>query len=145
MLFFAVGLVGIIIAVLLYSLAHTNRRAYGLLSMFVYLYFTAISSVLLFMMLFTDHDVTWCNENILMLNPLVVIPLIQSIVIVFRPKTGLGATRAVFRILLTLALASLTLKGLFPTLFIQENLYVYAMILPTYVAMSVFKERDRHV
>ena len=138
-------LVGIIIAVLLYSLAHTNRRAYGLLSMFVYLYFTAISSVLLFMMLFTDHDVTWCNENLLMLNPLVVIPLIQSIVIVFRPKTGLGATRAVFRILLTLALASLTLKGLFPTLFIQENLYVYAMILPTYVAMSVFKERDRHV
>ena len=108
--------------------------------MFVYLYFTAISSVLLFMMLFTNHDVTWCNENILMLNPLVVIPLIQSIVIVFRPKTGLGATRAVFRILLTLALASLTLKGLFPT-----NLYVYAMILPTYVAMSVFKERDRHV
>ena len=49
-------------------------------------------------------------------------------------------SRSVFRILTVLSLCALALKGLFPQTFCQENLYVFSLVLPVYIAMSLRKE-----
>lgn len=131
---------GLIFAVLLYSFWHVNRKAYALVSTIFYLYLAVISSVLLFMMLFTNHDVTFGNENIIFVNPLILIPLIESIIMIFHKKTHWMLSRSVFRILTVLSLCALALKGLFPQTFCQENLYVFSLVLPVYIAMSLRKE-----
>ena len=131
---------GLIFAVLLYSFWHVNRKAYALVSTVFYLYLAVISSVLLFMMLFTNHDVTFGNENIIFVNPLILIPLIESIIMIFHKKTHWMLSRSVFRILTALSLSTLVLKGLFPETLCQENLYVFALVLPVYIAMSIRKD-----
>ena len=131
---------GLIFAVLLYSFWHVNRKAYALVSTVFYLYFAVISSVLLFMMLFTNHDVTFGNENIIFVNPLLLIPLMESIIMIFHKKTHWMLSRSVFRILTALSLSTLVLKGLFPETLCQENLYVFALVLPVYIAMSIRKD-----
>lgn len=131
---------GLIFAVLLYSFWHVNRKAYALVSTVFYLYLAVISSVLLFMMLFTNHDVTFGNENIIFVNPLILIPFIESIIMIFHKKTHWMLSRSVFRILTALSLSTLVLKGLFPETLCQENLYVFALVLPVYIAMSIRKD-----
>lgn len=131
---------GLIFAVLLYSFWHVNRKAYALVSSVFYLYLAVISSVLLFMMLFTNHDVTFGNENIIFVNPLILIPLMESIIMIFHKKTHWMLSRSVFRILTALSLSTLVLKGLFPETLCQENLYVFALVLPVYIAMSIRKD-----
>lgn len=131
---------GLIFAVLLYSFWHVNRKAYALVSTVFYLYLAVISSVLLFMMLFTNHDVTFGNENIIFVNPLILIPLMESIIMFFHKKTHWMLSRSVFRILIALSLSTLVLKGLFPEMFCQENLCVFALVLPVYIAMSLRKD-----
>lgn len=131
---------GLIFAVLLYSFWHVNRKAYALVSTVFYLYLAVISSVLLFMMLFTNHDVTFGNENIIFVNPLLLIPLMESIIMIFHKKSHWMLSRSVFRILTALSLSTLVLKGLFPETLCQENLYVFALVLPVYIAMSIRKD-----
>lgn len=139
-LVFSSLMTGLIFAVLLYSFWHVNRKAYALVSSVFYLYLAVISSVLLFMMLFTNHDVTFGNENIIFVNPLILIPLTESIIMIFHKKTHWMLSRSVFRILTALSLSTLVLKGLFPETLCQENLYVFALVLPVYIAMSIRKD-----
>ena len=95
-----------------------------------------MSSILVFMMLFTNHDVTYGNENLLVLSPLFVIPLIDSIRLAIKPKSKGRVTVACYRIFSILALAALVLKGLFPTVFSQDNFALFAFVAPLYLAMG---------
>lgn len=128
--------VGLILAIVMHSLFRRSRRVYGILSIPVHLYFFLLSSVLLFMSLFTNHDVTYGNENLLVLSPLFVIPLIDSIRLAMKPKSRGRVTVACYRIFSILALAALVLKGLFPTVFSQDNFALFAFVAPLYLAMG---------
>ena len=77
---------------------------------------------------------------IIFVNPLLLIPLMESIIMIFHKKSHWMLSRSVFRILTALSLSTLVLKGLFPETLCQENLYVFALVLPVYIAMSIRKD-----
>ena len=88
-------------------------------------------------MTFTNHDVSWNNENILFLNPLIFILLIQAAARIIRKDGRLNASIMTSRILLSLALADLVLKGLWPTVFIQDNFPLLAFLIPVYLSLAI--------
>ncbi len=92
--------------------------------------FGILGSVLLFMMCFTNHDVTWMNENILFVNPLLIVLGIFS----FIPKrwfrnVSLICYRILCGIILALALLKLVLHGVFD----QANWNVMLTMLLVYL------------
>lgn len=134
-------LVSLSLTLILFILGHFgHERLYGLVSAIIWLYAGIASSVLFFMMFFTNHDVTYFNENLLFVNPLVFIIAFQSIAAVFRPCKNRKASMHIARILLILSMTDLVLKGLFPLSFIQNNAAVFAFILPLYL-LTAFRKR----
>lgn len=144
-LFITSLIIGIVLAVILYTEEERHPRIWGLLTALFTLFLSVLSLVLLFFMLFTDHDVTFYNENILFINPLLLIPALQGLRTLFRGRRKEHrATVRTYRLLAAAALLLLILKGLFPTVFIQENLAALAMVLPVYIAGS-FRLRPKAV
>ncbi len=135
---------GVLLAALYGALLATgHRRAYGISSVLLWLYLFLLGTVLLFVMCFTDHAVTYGNENIAFVNPLLVIPFVQSLSCIIRGrKAKFGASRSTFRLLLALEIISLVLKGLFMDTFIQDNLAVHALVLPLYLVMAFKRRKD---
>ncbi len=128
---------GLIMMIILHTLSRSNKRAYGVVAFVLYLYLAVLSSILLFVMTFTNHDVSWNNENILFLNPLIFILLIQAAARIIRKDGRLNASIMTSRILLSLALADLVLKGLWPTVFIQDNFPLLAFLIPVYLSLAI--------
>ena len=94
------------------------ETAGGIYRFAVCIVFGVLGSVLLFMMLFTNHDVTWYNENILFANPLLLVPTVLSL---FRKEKAVRFVRICFRILLGLIVILAVLKLLMPGFFFQQN------------------------
>ena len=80
----------------------------------VYVFFGLLGTVLFFMMFFTNHDVTWFNENILFVNPL----LIVLAVFCFMRSSK---ARLLCRIELSVIAVLTVLKLILPSVFIQSN------------------------
>ena len=74
-------------------------------------------------MLFTTHDVTWNNENILFINPLLLVAGIMSVK-AGKHRTGL---RRIWLILLSAVLLLIAFKALLPGVFNQNN---WSIIIP---------------
>lgn len=80
--------------------------------------FGILGSVLLFMMLFTNHDVTWFNENIIFANPLLILLGILS----FIPKENHRRLCTLcYRSLLMTVLALSAFKLVFGSVLYQQN------------------------
>lgn len=136
-------IISLALTLILFLLRHFgHERLYGLVCAVIWLYTGIASSVLFFMMFFTNHDVTYFNENLLFVNPLVFIIAFQSIAAVFTPGKTRKASMYTARILLILSVTDLVLKGLFPLSFIQNNAAVFAFILPLYL-LTAFPEKER--
>ncbi len=136
-------MISLALTLILFLLRHfRHERLYGLVSAVIWLYTGIASSVLFFMMFFTNHDVTYFNENLIFMNPLVFIIAFQNIAAVFRPGKTRKASMYAARILLILSMTDIVLKGLFPLSFIQDNAPVFAFILPLYL-LTAFPEKER--
>lgn len=136
-------IISLALTLILFLLRHfRHERLYGIVSAIIWLYAGIASSVLFFMMFFTNHDVTYFNENLLFVNPLVFIIAFQSIAAVFTPGKTRKASMYAARILLILSVTDLVLKGLFPLSFIQNNAAVFAFILPLYL-LTAFPEKEK--
>ena len=72
----------------------------------------------MFMMLFTNHDVTWYNENILIVNPFLLVIAVLSL---FRNERVMRFTRTCFNVLFGQVLILIVLKLLLPGMFFQQN------------------------
>ena len=86
--------------------------------------FGLLGSVLLFMMLFTNHDVTWMNENIIFVNPLLIAMAVFSFLAAVRSKNAeeWGKLAALCHFLfLTLIVLLTVLKVIAPKVFTQQN------------------------
>ena len=94
------------------------ETAGGIYRCAVCIVFGVLGSVLLFMMLFTNHDVTWYNENILFANPLLLVTAVLSL---FRKEKAVRFVGICFRILLGLIVILAVLKLLMPGFFFQQN------------------------
>lgn len=80
----------------------------------VYVFFGLLGTVLFFMMFFTNHDVTWFNENILFVNPLLIV--IAVFCFIRSPKA-----RLLCRIELSIIAVLSVLKLILPAVFLQFN------------------------
>ena len=116
------------------------RRTLDILMGIVYILFFVMSSVLLFMMVFTNHDVTYMNENILFLNPLIIVFALDA----FRGR-NLSRRKNHSMLYLGIIAALLILKGFMPTVFIQDNLSTIVVMLAITLGniAAYYVERER--
>ena len=89
-------------------------RAVFIYSGVVYVLFGLLGTLLLFMMFFTNHDVTWFNENLLFVNPLLIV--LAVFCFIRSPKT-----RLLCRIELSIIVILCFLKLILPAVFMQFN------------------------
>lgn len=101
----------------------------------VYVFFGLLSTVLFFMMFFTNHDVTWFNENLLFVNPLLII--LAVFCFIRSPKA-----RLLCRIELSIIAVLSVLKLILPSVFIQSNWPV--IIVMTLIVLPGCFLRERH-
>jgi len=94
------------------------ERAGGIYRCVVCTIFGILGSILMFMMLFTNHDVTWYNENILIVNPFLLVIAVLSL---FRNERVMRFTRTCFNVLFGQVLILIVLKLLLPGMFFQQN------------------------
>lgn len=123
------ALFGVLIALLL-TLFNTFVPVLRRILLFVILFALAVmGSVLLFMMVFSDMDMTYFNENILFINPLLFFPAF-TILLGKRKKSRLLAYECAIMIILLL------IKWMVPSLAIQDNLRSIEVLLPIYLTTA---------
>lgn len=112
------------------------RVLFGLYNGIICLAVGLASSILLFMMTASTHDVTWYNENIIFANPWLLVMAVQSFIIAFSSKGNIHGLQRGFRVLSILAAILLILKGVLPDIFHQANLQIFAVLLPYYALIG---------
>ena len=116
------------------------RRTLDILMGLFYVLLFVMSSVLLFMMVFTNHDVTYMNENILFLNPLILVFALDA----FRGR-DFRRRRNHSLLYSSIIAVLLILKGLMPSIFIQDNLPVIVVMMAITLGniAAYYVERER--
>ncbi len=112
-------LLGLVLGGVSAVLSHFRKEtARGVYCGIIYIVFGILGSVLLFMMVFTNHDVTWMNENIIFANPLLLLLGVLS----FIPKEDNRRLCSLCaRSLLFTVLALSALKVVFGQFLLQQN------------------------
>ncbi len=137
----AYALGGILLAFSLFLLGKRYRKLTSILYASLLFALGALGSILLFMMAFSDMDMTWFNENIVLVNPLLFVGMVSAFRVAFSTKaTGLLAKRA-FQGMFVVGIALVVTKGLLPTVLIQDNLKVILLLLPPALSGAAFYGR----
>ena len=112
-------LFGLVLGGISVALSYVGRGiARGVYCGIVDIIFGILGSILLFMMVFTNHDVTWFNENIIYANPLLILLGVLS----FIPKENHRKLCALcYRCLLMTLLALSGFKLVFGSILYQQN------------------------
>ena len=132
--------VAIIILMLLIWSYSKNRHIWALIMSILLLFFSILSCVLIFMMCFSNHDVTYFNENIIYVNPLLFLALGSTLRTLFsRKKREATLCLSVMKISFVLTLSLLILKGLFMPIFIQDNIAQIVFMLIIYLSSFILK------
>ncbi|MEW5816852.1 MAG: DUF4105 domain-containing protein [Spirochaetota bacterium] len=141
------GLMAVIIGLWMRRGGPAGRLAFGLYHALVGLLYGVPGSVLLFMSLFTDHDVTYGNQNLFLANPAVLSVLPWGIVLILGKALSRPALFLTWTALAAVGLLSLLLK-LLPG-FNQQNWISVSAILPVTLAFAcswlIIRKPGRHV
>ena len=127
------GIASTLLLLLLGSRLPSLRR---IVSGLLFLALGLLGSLLLFMMLFSDMDMTYFNENILFLNPLL---FTSAYALLIQKKQGSRLAAYCSAIMLVL----LVLKFLVPAFAQQDNIRTIAVLLPLYLSGSSFQGRRK--
>ena len=129
----------IILFALLLVLRFKNLRIYNCFNFIIHLVLGILGSVLLFLMFYTHHNVTYFNENILLVNPLNLIIAVCYLVAIFKKQTKVAP---VLNTLLVFNLIALMIsKFILPTILIQNNWAIIVVIAPVYL-ISYFSAKN---
>lgn len=134
------ALAGIIAASLLFLLGRRFRRTTYLLHALILLALGGLGSILLFMMTFSDMDMTWLNENILLVNPLLLLASFSAFRAAFSGRPGKLAGW-LYQLLFGAGILLVVAKGVLPTLFVQDNMKVILLLLPLYLSGAALYRR----
>ena len=96
------------------------------------------SSVLLFMMVFTSHDVTYANENILFVSPWMLVMSVWSLQMLFGNRKALVRFRKSCSFFTIATVVLIILKCVYPDFLIQQNWQIICTMLPIYLLNSNF-------
>lgn len=116
-------------------LVWNKNRAYYIYSGVVYVVFGILGSLLFFMMFFTNHDVTWFNENLLFINPLLIV--LAVFCFMRSPKVKLFC-----RIELLIIIILSLLKLILPAVLLQFN-WPVIIVMALVVLPGCFSGRRR--
>ena len=124
-------LVGLALGLLCFALLWraNNKGRYGLYKAYAFtidLIFGLLGTLLMFMMCFTNHNVTWYNENLLFVNPLLIVMAILTL-------KNSKLTKYFYRALLGIMAVLVVLKLVLPSIFLQDNWTALVMLAPYYV------------
>lgn len=112
------------------------KSLYSILSISWTLIAAVFSSVLLFMMIVSNHDVTYFNENILIISPLSILMLISIIHQSFSKEPTYHFFEALNTISIALIGILLIAKGVFPEYLYQDNYEIMLILLPLFIGNS---------
>ena len=140
----AYALSGIVLALMLFVLGKRFKRTTSVLYALILLALGVLGSILLFMMTFSDMDMTWFNENIVLVNPLLFIGMGSAFVSAFTKKTSRKGVlaRRTFQAMFVVGIALVVAKGLLPNLLMQDNLKVILLLLPLSLSGATFYGRS---
>ncbi|MDR3343681.1 MAG: DUF4105 domain-containing protein [Treponema sp.] len=124
------------------------RRLFGVSQSILGLFFGIAGSVLFFMTLFTNHDYTYHNSNILYINPLLLAAIPLGIVYAQgkdekKRFVAQQLLRALWTYMVFGCILSMLIKG-FPG-FYQQNQVTQALVLPFAVVLSFIPEWVRRL
>ncbi len=131
------ALFGSVLALILWMLGKRFYRTTSLLYALLLLGLGVLGSILLFMMTFSDMDMTWFNENSILVNPLLFIGMVSAFRSSFSKKEGRLAQRT-FQAMFALAILLVVAKGLAPNVLVQDNLKVILLLLPLALSGATF-------
>ena len=133
---FAIGCITAALIALTYTSKRWIRRIGDIASALIYIFGTIMSLILVFMMFFTNHDVTYFNINPLIISPLAAVPAVLHIASAFSKKEGLRrmSISRFTTVLLIIALLALIFQILTP--FRQSNASFYITAFMAYGADS---------
>ena len=146
----------IVLALILYIsrriMTHTIFKGIRNLFSFIYSFFsiswtlvaTIFSTVLIFMMVASNHDVTYFNENILIISPLSILLLISSIRRAFSKEKNHRFYEEVNSVALILMGFLIILKFVFPDYLYQHNIEMFLIMSPLYYINSTFSRPFYH-
>lgn len=120
------------------------RRIMDIIMSVLYIYFFILSIVLVFVMCFTNHAVTYFNANILYANPLILIMAAEAL------RGRRCSKRFAYSIISISVIAiAFIMKALFPLVFIQENLGILMVMSSIYLINITYyflqKEREGNI
>ena len=120
------------------------RRIMDIIMSVIYIYFFILSIVLVFVMCFTNHAVTYFNANILYANPLILIMAAEAL------RGRRCSKRFAYSIISMSVIAiAFIMKALFPLVFIQENLGILMVMSSIYLINITYyflqKEREENI
>lgn len=133
-----VAIVSLVVALFSFLLTYLNsKKSLGIITItykvinFSWSFASGILSLLLlFMMVATNHDVTYLNENIIFVSPIL---LVAAFSLLFK---GLKSFRKINTILLIILIVYLILKVIFSSFFYQSNYQIIFTFLPLYLFNS---------
>lgn len=122
----------------------TIRKIGDILAALNYLLLGSMSSVLLFLMVASIHNVTYLNENVVVISPLTLILGILHLVALGRKERRKGL-RKLSLICLIATTLMFFIKIIMMEFFVQENIeyYVLALVLYSVELMPTIKKKQR--
>lgn len=126
-------LVSLFLCALLVLFARKGWRvAYGTLSFVIYLVLGLLGCLLFFMSLFTNHSVTWFNENLLFVNPVLLVFAFSNLRFARKKTKTFASLRKQDQFLMIICGILVLLKFIFPKVFCQYNIQQLLTIVPIY-------------
>ncbi|MHC1692118.1 MAG: DUF4105 domain-containing protein [Sphaerochaetaceae bacterium] len=137
----AIGLLSLLLTRGFLSSSFTSIRTishflWGLVNGLWTLIVGLLASLLLFMMVFTSHDVTYGNENILLATPWLLVMSFWCFQVQFGSKKALRRFRKSCSVSSIAIMLLILLKIVFPDLLIQQNWPIIGTLLPLYLLNS---------
>jgi hypothetical protein len=123
---FSIGMGAVLFALGLLPLLFGRTRIHDIYSAVVEIVFGILGSLLLFMMFFTNHDVTWFNENLIFVNPLLFVMAVFALCGRKSERASVMASRLAVAVIGVLAV----LKIILPGIFVQAN---WPVIIPMFM------------
>ncbi len=111
---------------------------FGLISSAWTLLLSLFSVLIIFLMSATTHDVAYFNENVLIASPLLIFMFFTSLPFLAGRKGNMERLEFLNTVAVWICIVHIVLKAVFPEYLYQNNINIFAVILPLYLANSTF-------
>ena len=139
-----IGFIGLILSILSVKTKNTLWRAmYGTYTALYGLFFGILGTALLLMMIFTNQDVTFNNENILLASPILLWVGILGILIAAGKEKCIRLQKLLLIIQAISGILLLFLKGVAGGIFDQQNWFIISLLIPSLLLLSRFWIKEK--